>query len=103
MVQVAPSNYRLAGDYLRAAGSSQIEVAVERGGAADVVAEFDWRAAPPAGRPARVSDRPLGPFLVGASAVLGLLVLVAAVVGLLSSLNSRRRWAGEPVRSFRGT
>jgi copper transport protein len=103
MVQVAPSNYRLAGDYLRAAGSWQIEVAVERGGAADVVAGFDWRAAPPAGRPARVSDRPLGPFLVGASVVLGLLVLVAAVVGLLPSLRSRWRLAGEPVRSFRGT
>jgi copper transport protein len=102
MVKVAPSNYRLMGDYLRSGGAWQIEVAVERGGAADVVAGFHWQAAPPAGRPARVSDRPLGPFLVGASVVLGLLVLVAAVLGL-PSLRSRWRWAGEPVRSFRGT
>jgi copper transport protein len=103
MVQVAPSNYRVTGDYLRAAGAWQIEVAVERGGAADVVADFDWRAAPPAGRPARVSDRPLGPFLAGASAVLGLLVLLALAAGLLPALRSRSRWAGEPARSFRGT
>jgi copper transport protein len=103
MVKVAPSNYRLAGDYLRSAGAWQIEVAVERGGAADVVAGFDWQAAPPAGRPARVSDRPLGPFFIGASAVLGLLVLLAVVAGLLPALHSRSRWAGEPVRSSRGT
>ncbi len=59
-----------------------------------MVADFDWRAAPPAGRPARVSDRPLGPFLVGASAVLGLLVLLAVAAGLLPALRSRSRWDG---------
>lgn len=103
MVQVAPSNYRLTGDYLRAAGAWQIELAVQRGGAADVVADFDWRAAPPAGRPARVSDRPLGPFLVGAAAAVGLVVLLAVAGGLLPGLRSRSRWEGEPARSFRGT
>ena len=103
MLQVAPSNYRLTGDYLRAAGSWQIEVAVERGGPADVVADFDWRAAPPAGPPARLSDRPLGPFLAGASAVVGLLVLLAVAGGLLPALRSRSRWKGKPARTFQGT
>jgi copper transport protein len=102
MTQVAPGNYRLMGDYLRSPGAWRIDVVVKRGGPADVVAGLDWRAAPPEGPRPVVSDRPLGPFLVGASVVLGVLVLLAAAVVILRTFRSRSRWEGEPARSFRG-
>ena len=101
MLETAPDRYRLAGGYLTAAGTWRIEVAVMRGGPEDVVARFDWLTAPPAGRSPLVSDRPLEPFLVGASTT-GLLLLLAAVGVLLFSHGSLPRWKRQPIRPFRG-
>ena len=78
--EVEPGRYRLGGRYLSLQGSWQIGVLVRRSGFADRTAQFAWTVASPGSpRPVVISDRPLGPLLTRAAAVILLLVLLAAI------------------------
>ena len=71
MTETAPGRFHLAGEQLTAAGAARIEVAVQRAGAPDRVARFDWTVgAGVAPRPTTISDRPLEPLLTVAAALL---------------------------------
>lgn len=79
MVETEPGRFRVAGDYLDRSGDWRIGVIVRRTGLPSTTLPYLWTAAPEAGRPVLVSDRPLRPILTNlAFALLTLLAVLGA-------------------------
>jgi copper transport protein len=97
--EIAPGEYQLAGEQLSLAGLWQVDVVARRRGIEDTKASFQWTVLPPPirTRPVVFSNRPLGPILTVAAALLlaGIAALAAAAVATRSR-RRRPRTGGRP-------
>ena len=95
--EIEPGRYRTSGSYLGESGAWNIETLVDRAGLDQSGARFEWAVAPSGPpRPVLISQRPLGPILTSAAALLLFVSLVAACCWLLvRRVPQRRRVAVE--------
>lgn len=100
--RIAPGRYRAGGGELRRAGRVSVEADVARRGLPRTRVAFSWTVGP-AGTTHRavLSDRPLGPFLVGAAAAFTGVVLFVTV--LMAWRRRLERLDVGAVRSWRST